>query len=160
MARLLPEYKTYSNGTLPEYRWEFFQYSQIVFYLLKRFYTLICPQKLTFCISPFVACQSDMSSTAFIEALPVIDFVAQILDKDVFSRPLSDADRVKVLYYVIKKCFQGQSGCRLSYQKRSLYFCFLFWRRISFVLEWNLSVLHVWLMNFFVTASSCGRTLH
>jgi hypothetical protein len=39
-----------------------------------------------------------MSSTAFIEPLPVMDFVAQILDKDVFSRPLSDADRVKVLY--------------------------------------------------------------
>lgn len=39
-----------------------------------------------------------MSSTAFIEPLPVIDFVAQLLDKDVFSRPLSDADRVKVQY--------------------------------------------------------------
>ena len=39
-----------------------------------------------------------MSSTAFIEPLPLIDFVAQILDKDVYSRPLSDADRVKVLY--------------------------------------------------------------
>ena len=42
-----------------------------------------------------------MSSTAFIEPLPVIDFVAQILDKDVFSRPLSDADRVKVLYSMV-----------------------------------------------------------
>lgn len=56
---------------------------------------------MTFCIFPFVACQSDMSSTAFIEPLPVIDFVAQILDKDVFSRPLSDADRVKVLYSMV-----------------------------------------------------------
>lgn len=46
--------------------------------------------------SPFAACQSDMSSAAFIEPLPVIDFVAQILDKDVFSRPFSDADNVKV----------------------------------------------------------------
>ncbi|KAK7844698.1 protein argonaute 10 [Quercus suber] len=44
----------------------------------------------------------DMSSTAFIEPLPVIDFVAQILDKDVYSRPLSDADRVKV-----KKALRG-----------------------------------------------------
>uniref|UniRef100_A0A2N9G3P1 Piwi domain-containing protein n=1 Tax=Fagus sylvatica TaxID=28930 RepID=A0A2N9G3P1_FAGSY len=44
----------------------------------------------------------DMSSTAFIEPLPVIDFVAQILDKDVHSRPLSDADRVKV-----KKALRG-----------------------------------------------------
>jgi hypothetical protein len=39
----------------------------------------------------------DMSSTAFIEPLPVIEFVAQILGKDVISRPLSDADRIKVL---------------------------------------------------------------
>jgi hypothetical protein len=38
----------------------------------------------------------DMSSTAFIEALPVIEFVAQILGKDVMSRPLSDANRIKV----------------------------------------------------------------
>lgn len=44
-----------------------------------------------------------MSSTAFIEPLPVIDFVAQILDKDVYSRPLSDADRVKVLYPLVWK---------------------------------------------------------
>lgn len=42
----------------------------------------------------------DMSTTAFIEPLPVIDFVAQILGKDVYSRPMSDADRVKVLYCV------------------------------------------------------------
>ncbi|CAN6462956.1 unnamed protein product [Victoria cruziana] len=44
----------------------------------------------------------DMSSTAFIEPLPVIEFVAQILNKDVLSRPLSDADRVK-----IKKALRG-----------------------------------------------------
>ncbi|VAI89444.1 unnamed protein product [Triticum turgidum subsp. durum] len=44
----------------------------------------------------------DMSSTAFIEALPVIDFVAQILGKDVMSRPLSDANRIK-----IKKALRG-----------------------------------------------------
>ncbi|KAG6587931.1 Protein argonaute PNH1, partial [Cucurbita argyrosperma subsp. sororia] len=44
----------------------------------------------------------DMSSTAFIEAIPVIDFVAQILNKDVYSRPLSDADRIK-----IKKVLRG-----------------------------------------------------
>jgi len=37
-----------------------------------------------------------MSSMAFIEPLPVIDFVVQILGKDVLSKPLSDADRVKV----------------------------------------------------------------
>ncbi|XP_068653679.1 protein argonaute PNH1-like isoform X2 [Aristolochia californica] len=44
----------------------------------------------------------DMSSTAFIEPLPVIEFVGQILGKDVLSRPLSDADRVKV-----KKALRG-----------------------------------------------------
>lgn len=46
----------------------------------------------------------DMSSTAFIEALPVIDFVAQILGKDVMSRPLSDANRIKV------NCRCGEQG--------------------------------------------------
>ncbi|KAJ7970200.1 Protein argonaute [Quillaja saponaria] len=44
----------------------------------------------------------DMSSTAFIEPLPVIDFVTQLLNKDVSSRPLSDADRIK-----IKKALRG-----------------------------------------------------
>lgn len=44
----------------------------------------------------------DMSSTAFIEPLPVIDFVTQLLNRDVSARPLSDADRVK-----IKKALRG-----------------------------------------------------
>ncbi|KAJ1435138.1 Ribonuclease H-like superfamily [Sesbania bispinosa] len=44
----------------------------------------------------------DMSSMAFIEPLPVIDFVAQILGKDVHSKTLSDSDRVK-----IKKALRG-----------------------------------------------------
>ncbi|KAL1820630.1 hypothetical protein ACET3Z_015499 [Daucus carota] len=44
----------------------------------------------------------DMSSTAFIEPLPVIDFVSQLLNRDVWSRALSDADRVK-----IKKALRG-----------------------------------------------------
>ncbi|KAK4343475.1 hypothetical protein RND71_036569 [Anisodus tanguticus] len=44
----------------------------------------------------------DMSTTAFIEPLPVVEFVAQVLGKDVSSRPLSDADRVKV-----KKALRG-----------------------------------------------------
>ncbi|CAA6673424.1 unnamed protein product [Spirodela intermedia] len=44
----------------------------------------------------------DMSSTAFIEPLPVIDFVTQLLNRDVTARPLSDADRVK-----IKKALRG-----------------------------------------------------
>ncbi|KAL2486894.1 Protein argonaute 10 [Abeliophyllum distichum] len=44
----------------------------------------------------------DMTAAAFIEALPVIEFVAQLLGKDVLSRPLSDADRIKV-----KKALRG-----------------------------------------------------
>ncbi|TYI66762.1 hypothetical protein E1A91_D09G248400v1 [Gossypium mustelinum] len=44
----------------------------------------------------------DMASAAFIEPLPVIEFVAQLLGKDVLSRPLSDSDRVK-----IKKALRG-----------------------------------------------------
>lgn len=39
-----------------------------------------------------------MASAAFIEPLPVIEFVAQLLGKDVLSRTLSDADRVKVIF--------------------------------------------------------------
>lgn len=41
---------------------------------------------------------ADMASAAFIEPLPVIEFVAQLLGKDVLSRTLSDADRVKVIF--------------------------------------------------------------
>jgi eukaryotic translation initiation factor 2C len=51
---------------------------------------LLCPE-LTVLVPV-----SDMSSTAFIEPLPVIDFVAQFLGKDVMSRRLSDANRIKV----------------------------------------------------------------
>ncbi|CAM6082414.1 unnamed protein product [Calypogeia fissa] len=43
----------------------------------------------------------DMSSTAFIEPLPVIEFVSQLLNKDI-NRALSDADRIK-----IKKALRG-----------------------------------------------------
>lgn len=47
---------------------------------------------------------ADMSSTAFIEPLPVKDFVAQLLNRDIATsttRPLSDADRVKVSFVVL-----------------------------------------------------------
>ncbi|XP_018492188.1 protein argonaute 1 [Raphanus sativus] len=44
----------------------------------------------------------DVSSTAFIEALPVTEFVCWLLGRDIRSRPLSDADRVK-----IKKALRG-----------------------------------------------------
>lgn len=48
-----------------------------------------------FVFSYLVAC-ADMSSTAFIEPLPVIEFVTRLLNREVSTRPLSDADRVKV----------------------------------------------------------------
>ncbi|KAJ7954827.1 Argonaute family protein [Quillaja saponaria] len=44
----------------------------------------------------------DMACAAFIEPLPVVEFVGQLLGKDVLSRPLSDSDRVK-----IKKALRG-----------------------------------------------------
>lgn len=44
----------------------------------------------------------DMASAAFIEPLPVIEFIAQLLGKDVLSKPLSDSDRVKVQLRFIK----------------------------------------------------------
>ncbi|OVA01133.1 Argonaute/Dicer protein [Macleaya cordata] len=44
----------------------------------------------------------DMSSSAFIEPLPVIEFVTRLLNRDVLGRPLTDSDRVK-----IKKALRG-----------------------------------------------------
>lgn len=44
----------------------------------------------------------DMSTTAFIEPLPVVEFVTKLLNRDATSRPLSDSDRVK-----IKKALRG-----------------------------------------------------
>lgn len=41
-------------------------------------------------------CTLDMSTTAFVEPLPVVEFVTKLLNRDVTSRPLSDSDRVKV----------------------------------------------------------------
>lgn len=55
-----------------------------------------------------------MSSTAFIEPLPVIEFVTQLLNRDVTSRPLSDADRVKVClgnYFTTYKLVLNVIGC-------------------------------------------------
>lgn len=49
----------------------------------------------------FMCDLADMSSTAFIEPLPVIDFVAQLLNRDISVRPLSDSDRVKVWFILI-----------------------------------------------------------
>jgi hypothetical protein len=46
-----------------------------------------------------------MASAAFIEPLPVVEFVGQLLGKDVLSRQLSDADRIKVLDFVNQDLF-------------------------------------------------------
>lgn len=62
-------------------------------YYVSLFYITVWHGIVTVCYDP------DMSSTAFIEPLPVIDFVTQLLNRDVSSRPLSDADRVKVSFY-------------------------------------------------------------
>lgn len=43
----------------------------------------------------------DTSAAAFIEPLPVIDFVAQILGKGALTRPFSDSDHLKVMYNLI-----------------------------------------------------------
>ena len=45
-----------------------------------------------------------MASAAFIEPLPVVEYVGQLLGKDVLSRQLSDADRIKVVSYMKKAC--------------------------------------------------------
>lgn len=59
---------------------------------------------------------ADMSSTAFIEPLPVIDFVTQLLNRDVTSRPLSDSDRVKViLFYLFPWCNCDHLNCIAVY---------------------------------------------
>lgn len=69
-----------------------FSYLALVFYFSNKFTALSFGRPLSHhCFDG-----SDMSASAFIEALPVVEFVAQILGKDVRSRPLSDADSVKV----------------------------------------------------------------
>ncbi|KAK2404854.1 protein argonaute [Trifolium repens] len=55
----------------------------------------------------------DMASAAFIEPLPVVEFVGQLLGKDVLSRPLSDADRIK-----IKKGLRGVRGVKVEVTHR------------------------------------------
>lgn len=58
--------------------------------------------EILLCIDNVFCClyvDADMSSTAFIEPLPVIEFVTQLLCRDVSARPLSDSDRVKVRFF-------------------------------------------------------------
>lgn len=55
---------------------------------------MLCLCTVTFNVLSFYFI--DMASAAFIEPLPVIEFVAQLLGKDVLSKPLSDSDRIKV----------------------------------------------------------------
>lgn len=51
----------------------------------------------------------DMSSTAFIEPLPVIEFVSELLNRDIQGRPLSDSDRVKVVSLLITQVLTSLS---------------------------------------------------
>ncbi|XP_052113985.1 protein argonaute 10-like [Arachis duranensis] len=44
-----------------------------------------------------------MASAAFIEPLPVVEYAAQLLGKDLLSRQLSDADRIKACKIVEKQ---------------------------------------------------------
>jgi hypothetical protein len=62
---------------------------------------------------------ADMSSTAFIEPLPVIEFVAQLLCRDISVRPLSDSDRVKVRFITCLSVVHREFGFRLSYRTYS-----------------------------------------
>ena len=59
---------------------------------------------------------ADMSSTAFIEPLPVIEFVAQLLCKNISAGPLSNSDRVKVRFSrcltVVHRDFGFRLNCR------------------------------------------------
>lgn len=94
MERFLSEHQTYPDGSVPKH-W----YVRDMF---SRSCDLHCNLQSCHWFLPllmFYICLVDMSSTAFIEPLPVIDFVTQLLNRDVLSRPLSDADRVKVSYY-------------------------------------------------------------
>ena len=71
-----------------------------------------------FC-TPFLL--ADMSSTAFIEPLPVIEFVAQLLCRDISVRPLSDSDRVKVRSITRLTVVHRDFGFTLHYHNYSLY---------------------------------------
>jgi len=72
-----------------------------------------------------------MASAAFIEPLPVIEFVAQLLGKDVLSKPLSDSDRVKVhkSLHLIISCLKS-----LIVSSRMFFFLGIF-NRLRRVLE-------------------------
>lgn len=58
---------------------------------------------------PHILAMLDMSSTAFIEPLPVIEFVSQLLNRDIQGRPLSDSDRVKVVSLLITQVLTSLS---------------------------------------------------
>lgn len=75
-----------------------------------------------------ISCGTDMSSTAFIEPLPVIDFVTQLLNRDVSSRPLSDADRVKVIF--LHFLLVANYNLPIKYA-----LCYPFFYYLSFLLE-------------------------
>lgn len=87
-----------------------------------------------------------MSSTAFIEPLPVIEFVSQLLNREISSRPLSDADRVKVQFFALhlQVIIMKAVGCyvpfKVTSQEGSLFLMFT-WRVILFLIDMKLDVL-------------------
>jgi hypothetical protein len=98
LAWFLSKYSSYTDGTLTQY-WYVLLIKCVFCQGLFKFINMIIVYiiiSLQFNICLWLVCAADMSSTAFIEPLPVIDFVTQLLNRDVSSRPLSDSDRIKV----------------------------------------------------------------
>jgi hypothetical protein len=91
LARFLSKHSSYSDGTISEH-WCVFSFCLTIF-----LQSINLPTNRSFFI------YVDMSSTAFIEPLPVIEFVTQLLNRDVSARPVSDADRVKVSFVDLYK---------------------------------------------------------
>lgn len=83
-------------GIIPTFCWLHFMFPKVKVMFCFFFQFYVFSLSVLFRLSDHSSMDADMSSTAFIEPLHVIDFVTQLLNRDVSSRPLSDADRVKV----------------------------------------------------------------
>ena len=111
----------------------------------------------------------NMSSTAFIEPLLVIEFMTQLLNQDMTSRLLSDANRVKVrFHFVSPSCgfyFNSFFYCEIFYPfsfKRHLWLYYILFTSILSVYYVKFSVgflsstcrfkLDLWLFDCKITA--------